>query len=217
MAKKKSYSPFLPSQKKEKQPRKKTVLIVSIAAAVLLAALVTGLLIYLNQPSATYLAQINIRDYGTVTVSLDRNAAPITVDNFVSLAKDGFYDGLTFHRIMEGFMMQGGDPDGNGGGGSGKSIKGEFPANGVDNPISHKRGVISMARSEAFDSASSQFFIVQQDSTFLDGRYAAFGYVVEGMEIVDRICSEAQPIDNNGTIPAAQQPVINSIVIQEVK
>ncbi len=163
----------------------------------------------------TYYADITIRDYGTVTVRLDQNAAPLTVANFVSLAKDGFYDGLTFHRIMDGFMMQGGDPDGNGTGGSDKTIKGEFASNGVDNDLTHTRGAISMARSNDMDSASSQFFIVQADSTFLDGDYAAFGYVTEGMEIVDQICKDADPVDNNGTISAEEQPVMESVVIRE--
>ena len=158
-------------------------------------------------------ADIAIQDYGTVTVRLDRSAAPKTVDNFVSLAESGFYDGLTFHRIMEGFMMQGGDPDGNGTGGSDKTVVGEFSANGYDNPLSHTRGAISMARSRDYDSASSQFFIVHQDSTFLDGQYAAFGYVTEGMDVVDAICADAQPTDDNGTIPPEAQPVITSITI----
>ena len=165
--------------------------------------------------SKTYYADIVIADYGTITVELDGEAAPITVENFVSLAKDGFYDGLTFHRIMSGFMMQGGDPDGNGTGGSENKIKGEFSENGVKNNLSHTRGAISMARSRDMNSASSQFFIVHQDSTFLDGSYAAFGYVTEGIEVVDAICEAAQPIDNNGTIPAENQPVITSITIRE--
>lgn len=162
-----------------------------------------------------YTAIIDVRDYGKITVDLDPNAAPITVENFVKLAKEGFYDGLTFHRIMEGFMIQGGDPNGNGTGGSSETIKGEFKENGVDNPISHVRGTISMARSQDPDSASSQFFIVQADSTFLDGQYAAFGSVKEGMEIVDQICQDALPTDDNGTIPSDEQPVIETITIEE--
>ena len=151
--------------------------------------------------------------YGTITVELDGNTAPITVENFISLAKDGFYDGLTFHRIIDGFMIQGGDPDGNGTGGSKKTIKGEFSGNGVENNISHVRGVISMARSGDPDSASSQFFIVHQDSTFLDGQYAAFGHVTEGMEIVDAICADTPVEDDNGTVAWWNQPVITSIRI----
>ena len=152
------------------------------------------------------------QDYGTIAVELDGDAAPITVDNFLKLAKEGFYDGLTFHRIIDGFMIQGGDPEGTGMGGSDETIKGEFSANGVENNLSHTRGAISMARnSVSMDSASSQFFIVQSDSTFLDGQYACFGYVTSGMDIVDQICKDAQPTDGNGTIPAAEQPVITAV------
>ena len=122
-----------------------------------------------SQGVGTHHAEIEIQDYGTITVELDGDAAPITVQNFMDLANDGFYDGLTFHRIISGFMMQGGDPNGNGTGGSENTIKGEFSANGVENPLSHTRGAISMARSQAYDSASSQFFICHADSTFLDG------------------------------------------------
>ena len=135
------------------------------------------------------------------------------MQNFLDLAGSGFYDGLTFHRIIEGFMIQGGDPEGTGMGGSDKTIKGEFSANGVENPLSHTRGAISMARSSAMDSASSQFFIVQKDSTFLDGQYACFGYVTNGMDVVDAIAADAQPTDGNGTIPADQQPVIESVKV----
>lgn len=160
-------------------------------------------------------AEIKVKDYGTIAVELDPEHAPITVENFVKLAKDGFYDGLTFHRIMEGFMMQGGDPNGNGTGGSEETIKGEFSENGVDNPLSHTRGAISMARSQMPDSASSQFFIVHEDSPHLNGLYAAFGYVTEGMDVVDKICTEATGQDENGLLPAENQPVIESITIQE--
>ena len=158
---------------------------------------------------------IEIEDYGTITVELDPEAAPITVENFLKLVNDGFYDGLTFHRIISGFMIQGGDPLGNGTGGSEETIKGEFAANGVENPISHKRGVISMARAMDPDSASSQFFIVQSDSTFLDGQYAGFGYVTDGMEIVDQICKDAKPTDNNGSIAKDSQPKIESVTVIE--
>lgn len=159
----------------------------------------------------THHAEIEIQDYGTITVELDGDAAPITVQNFMDLANAGFYDGLTFHRIISGFMMQGGDPNGNGTGGSENTIKGEFSANGVENPLSHTRGAISMARAQAPDSASSQFFICHADSTFLDGQYACFGYVTDGMDVVDDVCEAAQPTDGNGTIPADQQPVITAI------
>ena len=130
----------------------------------------------------------------------------------LKLAKEGFYDGLTFHRIIDGFMIQGGDPEGTGMGGSDETIKGEFSANGVENNLSHTRGAISRpATAVSMDSASSQFFIVQSDSTYLDGQYACFGYVTSGMDIVDQICKDAQPTDGNGTIPAAEQPVITAV------
>ena len=164
-----------------------------------------------SQGVGTHHAEIEIQDYGTITVELDGDAAPITVQNFMDLANAGFYDGLTFHRIISGFMMQGGDPNGNGTGGSENTIKGEFSANGVENPLSHTRGAISMARAQAPDSASSQFFICHADSTFLDGQYACFGYVTDGMDVVDAVCEAAQPTDGNGTIPADQQPVITTI------
>ncbi|MBP3896902.1 MAG: peptidylprolyl isomerase [Mogibacterium sp.] len=165
------------------------------------------------EPIGIHHAEIVIKDFGTVKVELDGDKAPITVQNFMDLANAGFYDGLTFHRIMEGFMIQGGDPNGDGTGGSEKTIKGEFSANGVNNDISHKKGVISMARAQDPDSASSQFFIVQEDSEFLDGQYAAFGHVTEGMEFVDIIAKEAKPVDDNGTIPKEEQPVIETIRI----
>ncbi len=160
-------------------------------------------------------AVIDVKDYGKITIELYPDKAPITVENFKKLANEGFYDGLTFHRIMKGFMAQGGAPEGDGTGGSDEEIKGEFSANGVANDLSHTRGVISMARSMEMDSASSQFFIVHEDSTFLDGQYAAFGKVTEGMEVVDAICDDAKPTDDNGTISADQQPVINSIKITD--
>lgn len=156
---------------------------------------------------------IDVQDYGTISLELDADTAPISVTNFINLANEGFYDGLTFHRIISGFMIQGGDPNGNGTGGSEKTIKGEFSANGVENDISHVRGVISMARANDPDSGSSQFFIVHEDSTSLDGQYAAFGHVTEGMDVVDAIC-EAVPVqDKNGTVAAADQPVITAVTV----
>ena len=137
----------------------------------------------------------------------------MTVENFLKLCDESFYDGLTFHRIISGFMIQGGDPLGNGTGGSEETIKGEFSANGVKNDLSHKRGVISMARSMDPNSASSQFFIVHKDSTFLDGNYAAFGEVTEGMDVVDAICENTPVTDSNGTVQKSDQPVIESIKI----
>lgn len=163
--------------------------------------------------SGKHHVKINMKDMGAIEVELDADQAPITVTNFVKLAQDGFYDGLTFHRIIEGFMMQGGDPNGDGSGGSDQEIKGEFSANGVDNTLSHTRGAISMARTQIPDSASSQFFIMHQDGTYLDGQYACFGYVTDGMEIVDEICENAVVTDGNGTVPAEYQPVIESIEV----
>lgn len=156
---------------------------------------------------------INVKDYGTIQVELDGDTAPITVANFLKLAGEGFYDGLTFHRIISGFMIQGGDPQGTGMGGSGEEIQGEFANNGVENPLSHTRGAISMARSMNMNSASSQFFIVHQDSTYLDGDYACFGYVTQGMEVVDAICEATQVEDGNGTVAKDNQPVIESIKV----
>lgn len=163
--------------------------------------------------SGKHHVNIIIKDMGTISVELDADVAPITVTNFVNLAKDGFYDGVVFHRIIEGFMMQGGDPTGTGMGGSGLTIKGEFSANDVENNLSHIRGAISMARSQENDSASSQFFIVHEDSIYLDGQYACFGYVTEGMEIVDDICENTEGGDFNGIIPEENRPVIETIEV----
>ena len=165
--------------------------------------------------SGTHHAEIQVKDYGTITVELDADTAPITVPNFVNLAKDGFYDNLTFHRIMDGFMIQGGDPNGDGTGGADQTVKGEFSSNGVENEISHTRGTISMARAQDPDSASSQFFIVQEDSDYLDGNYAAFGHVTSGIEIVDQICKDVPVEDDNGTVKAENQPVIEKITITD--
>lgn len=162
---------------------------------------------------ATHKIEIDIKNYGTIYLDLDENSAPITVKNFVKLAESGFYNGLTFHRIISGFMMQGGDPTGTGMGGANEKIKGEFAQNKIENKLSHTRGAISMARSQDFNSASSQFFIVHKDSTFLDGGYAAFGYVTKGIEIVDSICSKTPVQDKNGTVAPKDQPVINTIKV----
>ena len=158
-------------------------------------------------------AEIVVKNYGTIALELDADVAPITVENFANLVNEGFYNGLTFHRIISGFMIQGGDPLGNGTGGSSKTIKGEFASNGVKNSISHVRGTISMARSSMPNSASSQFFIVHQDSTFLDGQYAAFGTVTSGMEVVNKICADTAVEDDNGTVAKNNQPVIEKITI----
>ena len=160
-------------------------------------------------------AIIEIKEYGKIKLELDADTAPITVANFAKLVNEGFYNGLTFHRIIDGFMIQGGDPLGNGTGGSSENIKGEFRLNGVNNNISHVRGVISMARSSAYNSASSQFFIVHEDSIFLDGQYAGFGKVVEGIEIVDKICEDTPVVDNNGTVLKGNQPIIEKITMED--
>ena len=168
--------------------------------------------------------EICFEDYGSCTVLLDATTAPITVANFVSLVEKGFYDGLTMHRIMNNFMIQGGDPDGNGTGGNtdenGKKleIKGEFDLNGHHNDISHIKGVISMARSTPYDSASSQFFICNADARVsLDGKYAAFGYVVDGLSVIDDITEQVyrKATDDNGTIKKADQPIIKYIKLLE--
>ena len=165
-----------------------------------------------NLLTGKHYVEITVKDYGKIDLELDADVAPITVTNFINLVNGNFYDGLTFHRIIDGFMIQGGDPLGNGTGGSDKTIKGEFSDNGVNNSISHVRGVISMARSNSNDSASSQFFIVHEDSTFLDGKYAAFGKVTSGMDIVDKL-AKVKVEDDNGTVSKENQPIIESIKV----
>jgi peptidyl-prolyl cis-trans isomerase B (cyclophilin B) len=160
-----------------------------------------------------YNIQIQIRNYGNINLELDAKEAPITVNNFIMLINNKFYDGLTFHRIIDGFMIQGGDPLGNGTGGSDNKIKGEFSSNGVNNRIQHKRGTISMARSQDKDSARSQFFIVHQDSLFLDGQYAGFGNVISGIDIVDKIVKNTSVLDSNGTVLKENQPIIDKIIV----
>lgn len=159
--------------------------------------------------------EIDVAGYGVICAELDGDSAPITVSNFLKLTKEGFYDGLTFHRVVPGFVVQGGDPEGTGMGGSDKTIKGEFSENGVDNPLKHTRGALSMARSQDPNSASSQFFIVQEDAAGaqLDGKYAVFGYVTEGMEIVDKICSDVPVQDSFGSVLPDDQPVITSVKV----
>lgn len=154
-------------------------------------------------------AEIKVKDYGTIKVELYYDVAPNTVKNFISLANSGFYNGLIFHRVIENFMIQGGDPDGIGTGGPDYSIKGEFALNGFENNLSHVRGVISMARSSDYNSAGSQFFICHADSTYLDGQYAAFGKVIKGMDVVDSIAS----VDTDSYDKPYQNVTIESIVI----
>lgn len=218
------------------QKKERTLIIVSIVACVLAIALMIVLIakpwdnggkvttdgdssvyssssasenwVFKHDTSVKHHVEISVKDYGTIKLELDPTYAPISVDNFLTLAESGFYDGLTFHRIIDGFMIQGGDPKGDGTGGSETKIKGEFSANGVENPLSHKRGVISMARSNAYDSASSQFFIMHKDTPSLDGQYAAFGVVTEGMEVVDAIAE-----GHNGVLPYDEQPVIEKITV----
>lgn len=160
----------------------------------------------------TVKVKIEMESGSTVTLELYPDTAPITVENFVNLVNEGFYDGLIFHRVIRDFMIQGGDPTGTGMGGSSNRIKGEFSANGVKNDLSHERGVISMARSQMFDSASSQFFICHADAKFLDGQYAAFGKVIDGIETVDEIAEiPTDPMDR----PMVQQTIKQITVIDE--
>ena len=206
------------AQKAAQAKTDKRNMIIGIIAVLLVAG--AALFFVLGGSKGDYLTgkhyvEIEVQDYGTITAELDADAAPITVTNFVKLVNEGFYDGLTFHRIISGFMIQGGDPNGNGSGGSAENIKGEFAQNGWDNPIKHERGVLSMARSSAPDSASSQFFIMHQAAPHLDGSYAAFGRVLSGMEVVDAICQNTPVTDGNGSVAKANQPVITSIQVIE--
>ena len=167
--------------------------------------------------SGKHYVEMDVVDYGTVTIEIDADAAPITATNFLRLVDLGFYDGLTFHRIISGFMAQGGDGSQTDRAGEATTIVGEFAANGYDNPISHTRGTISMARTNVFNSASSQFFIMHQDYTGLDGGYAAFGHVIDGIEVIDAMCDAADPNAPNGMLNPEDQPVINYIKILGTK
>ncbi|MBQ7344891.1 MAG: peptidylprolyl isomerase [Oscillospiraceae bacterium] len=215
-----------PSKTQASPTKKRVPLVYALIGSVCVAAIIALILILTccnggNDPApgtpsddsasgTTYYADIVIQDYGTITVKLDHDAAPITVDNFVKLARSGFYDGLTFHRIIEGFMMQGGASTTQ----KADTIVGEFESNGHDNPLLHTRGAISMARTSIPDSATSQFFIVHQDSPHLNGQYACFGYVIDGIEVVDAICESAKPTDGNGSIAEGDRPVIETITIR---
>lgn len=171
-----------------------------------------------DSPYGIHHAVIKVKDYGDIYLELDGDIAPITVRNFVQLAKDGFYDGLTFHRVATNFVIQGGDPNGNGSGGSDQPIKGEFAENGIENDLSHTRGVISMARrGDDMDSASSQFFIVLSDNatSSLDGKYAAFGRVTKGMEVVDLIACIEPTNPYSGLVNPVEQPIITTIEITD--
>ncbi len=158
------------------------------------------------------IVQIDIKDFGKIKVELLPDTAPVSVNNFMYLAEKGFYDGLTFHRVINGFMIQGGCPKGNGTGGPGWTIKGEFKANGVDNTIKHKRGVISMARAQNPNSAGSQFFIMHEDAPHLDGMYAAFGRVTEGIDVVDAVAEVATDRFNDKPLKPV---VIDSVKIED--
>ena len=186
-----------------------------ISCLLLAATLAASLLLLASCKEKTVRVAMEVQDFGTIQLELYPEKAPETVANFEKLVKEGFYDGLTFHRIIKGFMIQGGDPKGNGTGGSDETIKGEFSANGfTKNDISHKRGVISMARSGmSYDSASSQFFIVHEDSTFLDGQYAAFGMVTDGMDVVDAIANvkvKSGAGDSSPSVP------LNKVIITRI-
>lgn len=218
---KKKANKNVPKKQQTKKSDYTTVIIFAVLLVVI--AIIASIFLFGNReqpkdeaPSLdagkTYFADIAIEDYGTITVQLDQKSAPITAANFVNLAQNGFYDGLTFHRIIEGFMMQGGAPKSQNDAAS--TIVGEFSDNGYNNPLKHERGVISMARTNDMNSASSQFFIMHETKTHLDGKYAAFGKVISGIEIVDAVCEAAKPTDNNGSIAKADQPVIRSITIR---
>ena len=165
-----------------------------------------------NSAGGLHHVEMVIKDYGTVKLELNADEAPITVENFITLAEDGFYDGVPFHRLDKDFVLQGGDPNGDGIGGSDKPIKGEFYANGVQNNIKHKRGVISMARTNDPNSASSQFFICLDDMTAgsLDGNYAAFGHITEGMDVIDEVCANTP---ESNSLPKDLQPIIETIKV----
>ena len=206
--------------------RKKRTALTIIFSSILVVALVVGVIFYAvshgwgTDMTVTHHAEIEIEGYGTIHLELYGKEAPKTVDNFVKLAESGFYNGLTFHRIISGFMMQGGDPNADNSGNSGKNIFGEFEENGFKNAIKHESGTISMARANDPNSASCQFFIVHKtsasNSKSLDNKYAAFGKVTSGMDIVNVICDTAEPVDSNGKILPSEQPVIKSITIHAV-
>lgn len=203
---------------KAKENKKKFIAIGgSIGVILAIAAVIVGLGFafgwFKSDFAVTHHANIEIEGYGTVHLELYGEEAVDTVYNFVALANEGFYDGLTFHRIIEGFMAQGGCPKGDGTGNADVYLMGEFEANGFTNNIKHERGVISMARGDDYNSGTCQFFIVHEDSPHLDGQYAAFGRVIEGMDVIDAIVAAAKPTDDNGSIAKDQQPIIKSITI----
>ena len=215
------YAPATSSVVEKKESRKTAFFGIIFAAVAVVICVAIAVFMHSNNKSVY--VEMKVKDYGTIVLKLDRDAAPETVENFVGLVEEKFYDGLTFHRVMSDFMIQGGCPDGDGTGNSGKYIKGEFAANGYDNPISHKRGVISMARSDDgnpfttddYNSASCQFFICNADSPHLDGNYAAFGQVVKGLDVVDSITfGTVMHAGNNGAISdKSKQAVIEYVKV----
>ena len=161
----------------------------------------------------THHAEIVVEEYGTITIEINADIAPITASNFLNLAKKGFYDGNSFYRVIDGFAIYGGDPNGNGTGTSGSTIEGEFTANGVANSLTNTRGAIGMARGTHYNSASCQFYILQSDATYLDGDFAVFGYVISGLNVVDQICASTPTTGSDGYVAAANQPVIKEIKV----
>ena len=213
----------LEKQKQQNRLIRNTMLV--ILAAVVLAAGVGIIVSACNSREARALSRYDLVSMtvsytnadgeaceGEIVIKLYEDIAPITVKNFRKLVSEGFYDGLTFHRVYSGFMIQGGDPEGDGSGSSSATIKGEFSANGVKNPLSHKRGVISMARGQDMNSASCQFFIVHEDSTNLDGQYAAFGEVISGMDVVDGI-AETEVYAKSGSIDSVPTTPVDPVTI----
>ena len=220
---------------KERAEKKKNLIIKisTIAVAVVFLASVVGAILWsafgpeqMGTGACEYLetrdttgrdikyVEMCVEDYGRLVILLDATTAPRTVENFLSLVRSGFYDGLTFHRVIENFMIQGGDPKANGTGNSNNTIVGEFESNGYINDLKHLRGVISMARGNDADSASCQFFICNADSPHLDGEYAAFGYVVEGMSVIDDITEGTVKYTTNGVIrDKSKQAVIKYIKV----
>ena len=166
---------------------------------------------YIETNEVTNTVKIEMCDGNSIVVELDEKAAPLTVKNFQKLVSQHFYDGLIFHRVISGFMIQGGDPQGTGMGGSKETVKGEFRVNGVNNPLSHERGVISMARSQFYNSASSQFFICHADAKFLDGQYAAFGKMTDGFDTLDEIAA----VDTDRSDRPRTEQKIKTIVIED--
>ena len=205
-------------KKEVKEKKDHKILLAIIGIIVVIALGITVNLIkgvdHSNLRSGKVYAQLTIKDFGDVMLELDADTAPITVTNFIDLANSGFYDNLSFHRILKDFMMQGGDPLGNGTGDNGNYIEGEFETNGHKNDISHVRGTISMARGDDPNSASTQFFIVTTDSTFLDGNYAAFGKVVEGMDVLDKVMKK-YATEEDELLEEGKRPIIESI--REIK